>query len=104
MGNALRCLEGQEDHVGGDHYPYYRPASGSPTIILQAGIIRESDTDVALPPSHQQVQGPHGVTASVAAPDQYILDFNSTSMVTYTVLSSIPSVSQLCLSCFDTAD
>jgi hypothetical protein len=73
MGNALRCFKGEDDdHGGRDHY---RPTFAQSTAVP--------------PPTHHQLLGPHGFTTTtdgVAALDQYIHNFKSTSMVTYTVL------------------
>ncbi|GJN40442.1 hypothetical protein PR202_gb29654 [Eleusine coracana subsp. coracana] len=84
MGNVLRCFlgcfEGEEDHVGGEHYPYCRPISSSP---YQQPYYSHDQPSIIPPRPHQQGLGSHGVTvatAGVAAQDQYILNFKSTSM------------------------
>ncbi|GJN07188.1 hypothetical protein PR202_ga24996 [Eleusine coracana subsp. coracana] len=101
MGNVHRCFKGEEDHAGGDHYPYYRPTSRP---HYQPPHDSHGLPSAAPPRPHQQALGPHVVTAATAgipALDQYTVNFKSTSMVTYSVRPAffpIPFVSLLCLS------
>ncbi|TVU00407.1 hypothetical protein EJB05_54175 [Eragrostis curvula] len=83
MGNILRCFEGEDDHAGGDHYPYHRPTS-RPSYQPPPYPYYHHDQPSAAPPRpHQQTLGPHGaraVPAGVAGLDQNNLNFKSTSM------------------------
>ncbi|TVU27545.1 hypothetical protein EJB05_30164 [Eragrostis curvula] len=91
MGNILRCFEGEEDHAGGDHYPYYRPTSRPHYQPLQ---YYSHDQPPAAPPPrpHQQALDPHGVMAAtigVDTLDQCILNFKSASM------AAVPNIGPL---------
>ena len=80
MGNILRCLTGGDNH-GDDHYrPHYHPTS-EPGIVLQGAW---GSPPPRFPPDHHQL-GPHGGGASLV---QDLLNFESTSMVTYALLPS----------------
>ncbi|TVU51565.1 hypothetical protein EJB05_03000 [Eragrostis curvula] len=84
MGNILRCFEGEDDHAGGDHYPYHRPTS-RPSYQPPPFPYYHHDQPSAAPPRpHQQTLGRHGaraVAAGVAGLDQNNLNFKSTSML-----------------------
>jgi len=92
MGNILRCLTGGDNH-GDDHYrPHYHPTS-EPGIILQSGW----GSPPRFQPDHHQL-GPHGGVASLV---QDLLNFESTSMVNFYPLPSVPySLVSACLSSF----
>jgi hypothetical protein len=79
MGNILRCFTGGNNH-GDDYYPHYHPTS-KPSIGLQAA---DWGSPPRLQPDHHQL-GRHGGVASLV---QDLLNFESTSMVTYALLSS----------------
>lgn len=82
MGSILRCFTGGDNHNhGADHYPHYHPTSG-PSIVLQAGW---GSPPRFQPDDHHQL-GPHG-HGGVASLVQDLLNFESTSMVTYALLS-----------------
>ncbi|TVU27412.1 hypothetical protein EJB05_30021, partial [Eragrostis curvula] len=79
---------------GGTSVP---PTTPSATCAHSDWYYSHDQTSAAPPRPHQQAQGPHGVTAGtagIAALDQYILNFKSTSMVTY---GAPPSFAFSCL-------